>query len=594
MIRTKKIFRDLVVFIFPLAIINDVQAFQRHDNEYHLVWSDEFDEDGPPNESNWNFEEGFQRNREDQWYQKNNAYCKNGLLIIEARKEPQKRDNPTFEQGNKHWAKSRKRIRYTSSSLNTLDKKAWQYGRFEMRARIPIGSGFWPAFWTLGIDGEWPSSGEIDIMEYYRGNILANIASGTKDRWIASWNTSTKSVKELGGEAWAKEFHTWRMDWDEHEIALYVDDSLMNKKSIQELVNDEDGSGINPFQQPHYILLNLALGGINGGKIDDSLLPAKYEIDYVRVYQKEKHIVDSNMQFTPGKLWKDQNGNHMNAHGGGILYHEGTYYWYGEKRGGKTSLGVNVYSSKDLYNWRFEKLAFSPVDESGNDITWGCLMERPKVIYNAKTKKFVLWFHLEFKGQGYAAARAAVAVSDSPIGPFTYVHSFRPNGNMSRDMGLFVDDDGSAYHIYSSDENYALRLTRLTDDYQNPTTKDSLLFRNHREAPALFKYDNKYYLFTSGCTGWAPNRAELHVADHLFGPWTSLGDPMKGPQADITFDGQSTFVLPVVGKKDAFIFMADRWKPDNLADSRYIWLPILFTDGVISVSWLDQWNLNIF
>lgn len=129
---------------------------------------------------------------------------------------------------------------------------------------------------------------------------------------------------------------------------------------------------------------------------------------------------------------------------------------------------------------------------------------------------------------------AAVAVSDSPAGPFKLVDSFRPNGHMSRDMGLFVDDDDVAYHIYSSDENYELRLAKLTPDYLAPTTADKLLFRNHREAPALFKYNKKYYLFTSGCTGWAPNKAELHVADDLFGPWTSLGDPMRGPDAHIT------------------------------------------------------------
>ncbi|KKX48605.1 glycosyl hydrolase family 43 [Sphingobacterium sp. IITKGP-BTPF85] len=239
-------------------------------------------------------------------------------------------------------------------------------------------------------------------------------------------------------------------------------------------------------------------------------------------------------------------------------------------------------------------MAFSPSDDKESDIAWGCIIERPKVIYNKRTKKFVMWFHLELKGQGYAAARAAVAISDSPTGPFKLVDSFRPNGHMSRDMGLFVDDDDVAYHIYSSDENYELRLSKLTLDYLAPTASDKLLFRNHREAPALFKYNKKYYLFTSGCTGWAPNKAELHVADDLFGPWTSLGDPMRGPDAQITFDAQSTFVLPVAGKKDAFIFMADRWKPKNLLDSRYIWLPIDLKNGTVTVSWKDQWKLDVF
>lgn len=293
--------------------------------------------------------------------------------------------------------------------------------------------------------------------------------------------------------------------------------------------------------------------------------------------------------------WLDQDGKHINVHGGGVFYFDHTYYWYGEYRGDKTSSGgVAVYASKDLYNWENKGVVLAPVEDPNSDITKGCIMERPKVIYNQKTKQFVMWFHLELKGQGYAAARAAVAVSDTPIGPFRFLKSFRPNGNMSRDMGLFVDDDGAAYHIYSSDENYALRLAKLTDDYLQPTDQDSLLFRNHREAPALFKYQNKYYLITSGCTGWDPNEASLYVADQLFGPWELVGDPMVGPNAKKTFLGQSTFVLPVQGKKDAFIFMADNWRPKDLRDSRHIWLPIQFRDGQITIGWMDRWDLNFF
>lgn len=296
--------------------------------------------------------------------------------------------------------------------------------------------------------------------------------------------------------------------------------------------------------------------------------------------------------FAPGKLWPDDRGEHINAHGGGIVYHDGVYYWYGEKRGGRQSQGVNVYASTDLYHWRWEALALSPVEDPSSDIVWGCIMERPKVIYNKQNKQFVMWFHLELRGQGYAAARAAVAVSDTSMGPFRFVDSFRPNGNMSRDMGLFVDDDGSAYHIYASNDNFDLRIARLTDDYLQPTTQDSMLFREHREAPALFKYRGKYYLFTSACTGWQPNQARLYVADNLFGPWTSLGDPMHGPKAEITFDAQSTFVLPVVGKADTFIFMADRWKPGDLKDSRYIWLPVRLDEETPYVQWEDSWSLD--
>lgn len=250
---------------------------------YHLVWSDEFDQEGPLDTEKWSFEEGFKRNREEQWYQKENAFCRNGMMIIEAKKE--ERNNPDFSPESKDWAKSRKKISYTSASINTLGKQSWQYGIFEIRARIPVGAGMWPAFWTLGMKKEWPSNGEIDIMEYYQGNILANMATGTNERWKAHWFSRTKAVEDLGGKAWSDQFHVWRMVWDEQAIALFVDDIQMIRVTMDQLVN-RDRTGFNPFTQPHYLLLNLALGGINGGTVDPTLLPAKYEIDYVRVYQK--------------------------------------------------------------------------------------------------------------------------------------------------------------------------------------------------------------------------------------------------------------------------------------------------------------------
>jgi beta-galactosidase len=301
-----------------------------------------------------------------------------------------------------------------------------------------------------------------------------------------------------------------------------------------------------------------------------------------------------NSSFKPGELWYDTKGNVINAHGGGLLYRNNTYYWYGEVRGEKASQGVNVYSSKDLYNWKFEGLALAQEKDTLSDITIGSVIERPKVIYNEKTKKYVMWFHLELKGKGYSAARAGVAVSDKPTGPFHFLKSSRPNGNMSRDMTLFVDDDGSAYHIYSSRENYDMRLVKLTDDYLSPTTKDSMLFSRHREAPALFKYQNKYYLITSGCTGWAPNKASVHVSNSLFGPWELIGDPMIGPDAERTFGGQSTFVQPIQGRKNAFLFMADRWNPKDLKDSRYLWLPVQFRKDVPFIEWTTEWRIDDF
>jgi beta-galactosidase len=300
--------------------------------------------------------------------------------------------------------------------------------------------------------------------------------------------------------------------------------------------------------------------------------------------------------FHPGEIWYDDKEEVINAHGGGILYADKKYYWFGEKRGRRTSEGVNVYSSTDLYNWKFEGLALAPDDiDSTSDIARRCAMERPKVLYNKKTGKYVMWFHLELKGQGYRAARVAVAVSDNIVGPYKFLKSFRPNENMSRDMTLFLDDDGVAYTIYASRDNYDLHIAKLTEDYLAPTEEDKMVFSMHREAPALFKSNKKYYLITSGCTGWTPNKAIMHVASSVMGPWNLIEDnPIVGPNADRTFGGQSTYILSVAGKKNAFVFMADRWNPKDLKDSRYLWLPVQFKKGEPYIEWMDEWKLDFF
>ena len=349
--------------------------------------------------------------------------------------------------------------------------------------------------------------------------------------------------------------------------------------------------------------------------------------------------------FHPGQIWLDNNGKHINAHGGGILYKDGIYYWFGEHKiagriGNSAQVGVHCYSSKDLYNWKDEGIALSvdTLDES-SEITKGCVLERPKVVFNKKAGKYVMWFHLELKGQGYSAARCGVAIADNVTGPFKYIRSYRPNaykwpinaaakdtlpaaggdstllkidgkeraiagyylrrdypvGQMARDMTIYQDDDGKAYLIYASEENYTMNISELSDDYTSFTGKWlRLLPGGHNEAPAMFKVDGKYYLITSGCTGWAPNAARSAVATSIWGPWKELGNPCVGEDSDLTFHSQSTYALKVWGKKNAFIFMADRWMPQNPIDGRYIWLPIEFSDGKIVLKWRDEWNLNFF
>lgn len=337
----------------------------------------------------------------------------------------------------------------------------------------------------------------------------------------------------------------------------------------------------------------------------------------------------------PGAVWLDTEGRPINAHGGGLLHHRGMYYWYGEQKEGRTYLpkvnkawggtrvlagGVSCYSSTELSAWKNEGVVLpSSAEDPDHDLACENVIERPKVIYNARTKKFVMWFHQDTPD--YSAARSGVAVSDSPTGPFTYVRSFRPNagkppinttdhdfaagskeafvrdfsgGQMARDMTLFVDDDGKAYHFYASEENETMHVSELSEDYLRPTGKYARIFVGRSmEAPAVFKRAGKYYLIASGCTGWDPNAARAGVAETIFGPWTELGNPCRGEGAELTFGCQITHVLPVAGQPGRFIAIFDRWQKWDLADSRSVWLPLAFdSEGRPQIEWRPRWSLS--
>lgn len=305
------------------------------------------------------------------------------------------------------------------------------------------------------------------------------------------------------------------------------------------------------------------------------------------------------MPVVKGEVWKDVNGNLINAHGAGILFYEGIYYLYGEIKKGKTWLvpqqnwedyrvpagGVSCYSSKDLVHWAYRGVALSSVISGGShDLDTGRVMERPKVIYNPVTRKFVMWLHVD--KNDYSYAKAGVAVSNRPEGPYQYISSVRPNGQMSRDMTLFQDDNGKAYLIYTSEDNNTMHICLLTRDYLSPSpTYIRILEGQRREAPAMFKHSGKYYLITSLCSGWDANAATYAVADSILGEWKQKGNPCIGPHADVTFYGQSTFVLPINGQRNALLFLADRWNKTNLEDSRYLWLPLHVENGKVQIKW---------
>ncbi|WP_192085474.1 family 16 glycosylhydrolase [Algoriphagus sp. Y33] len=252
---------------------------------YTLLWADEFNTEGIPNADFWSPETGFVRNNEMQWYQLENATVSEGSLVIEGRKERLK--NPSYDPAANDWRKNREFAEYTSASINTRGKVEFLYGVVEVRAKIDTASGMWPAIWTLGVSKPWPANGEIDIMEFYKvgGNptILANAAWAHPEK-RAAWDEAKIPFAEFLAKdpEWPSEFHIWKMDWTANYIKIYLDGELLNEVDLTQTTNPD---GFNPFHQPHYLLLNLALGS-NGGSLEQTLFPKQYQVDYVRVYQK--------------------------------------------------------------------------------------------------------------------------------------------------------------------------------------------------------------------------------------------------------------------------------------------------------------------
>lgn len=360
--------------------------------------------------------------------------------------------------------------------------------------------------------------------------------------------------------------------------------------------------------------------------------------------------------FNPDESWNDEpwvdnEANPIQAHGGQVqqltVNGETKWWWYGEDKSLGYRGGVRAYSSDDLYNWTFEGVVlqtmqtkdelstnpyfselYSDYNDEQKELVYQTVnkttsvIERPKVIYNEKNDQYVMWFHADGPttegGSNYAVASAGLAVSDSPTGPFKVVGRYRlhtgggytGNQGMARDMNLFVDDDKTAYIIYSSEENATMYVSRLNENYtaldvpQGEAIEGVDFSRNFvnwsREAPAMFKYDGKYYLMTSGCTGWSPNQAKYAVADSPLGPWTDMGDPCIGDTNKKTFNTQSTCIFPVDAENGKFIYMGDRWSsPEvsgtsgDLRDSRYVWLPVEFDqNGKMILRYYDEWKLE--
>lgn len=268
------------------------------DNGMKLLWHDEFNDEGEPNPEIWQFETGFVRNEEDQWYQKDNAKMKEGALLIEGRRQAVK--NPNYQAGSSDWKKNREYSEYTSSCILTKPGYVFKYGRMEVRAKIPIEQGAWPAIWSTGNWWEWPLGGEIDMLEFYKEKIHANVCWGGNKRWEGSWNSKNYPITNYTSkdDDWKDKYHLWVMDWDKDYIRIYMDGELLNETDLKNTFNKSDhGAGEGGYQNPYSndyegfgqrMMLNLAIGGINGRPVNKAAFPLEYYIDYIRIYQFEK------------------------------------------------------------------------------------------------------------------------------------------------------------------------------------------------------------------------------------------------------------------------------------------------------------------
>jgi len=296
-----------------------------------------------------------------------------------------------------------------------------------------------------------------------------------------------------------------------------------------------------------------------------------------------------NRSIVPGGIWPDQHGNHVQAHGGGIIKINKTYYWYGEERAKGLDSGyryVSCYSSKNLINWKFKGDVVKMSDPENLGKGW--VLERPKVYHNKKTGKYVMYFHLDNKSYKYA--RVGIAVSNKPDGQYKFVKSFRPLGHQSRDIGQFIDDDGAAYLVFEDREN-GFHIARLSDDYMN-VAEDICLVKAPMEGGAIVHYKGLYYSIGSALTGWNPNPNKYATAPALSGPWTSFKD--IAPPESNTYSSQSTMLLKVAGTKDTtIIFMGDQWRPAAQWDSRYLWMPLEIGEGKLKLPVPRPWTINV-
>jgi hypothetical protein len=348
----------------------------------------------------------------------------------------------------------------------------------------------------------------------------------------------------------------------------------------------------------------------------------------------------------PGQTWLDTEGKPIQAHGFSVFYKDGTYYWYGENKE-RTVIGSNIwtygircYTSKDFYNWKDQGLIikpdtvnpYSPLNPSQG-------MDRPHIIYNKQTKKYVCWIKL----LGNDGQFMTVLTADDFLGPYEIVNpGFRPDGFESGDFDLYADEKTGKGYIWFERPHYELICADLTDDYTSVTEKFSVHFSglfppDTREAPTHFLANGKHFIYTSGTSGYFPNQSIISAFEDYHGEYINLGNPHPDDTTFTSYCSQITEVIKIPGKENLYVVMADRWMPqtcgsdilktvwdmtrksfeghqpkernfdkvslldrtkekrmewDATSRATYVWLPITWENGVPNIYWKDEWKLE--
>lgn len=293
-----------------------------------------------------------------------------------------------------------------------------------------------------------------------------------------------------------------------------------------------------------------------------------------------------------GTDWLDTDGNIIQAHGGGFIKVGNEFFWFGTDKSTSSNAftSIKCYSSTDLVHWEFRNAVVTNATHKNiGDYVGNRVIERPKVIFNESTGKYVMWAHWDWSH--YGEAEAVVFQCDKIDGDYELVKHFRPYNNMARDCGLYKKKDGTAYFFAAANENADMVMYKLTDDYLDVKEQVATLWpSSHRESPVIFESGGSSYFITSGTTGWDPNQGKYSTSSSVEGSWSGLINFGN----NTTFDSQPTFIFPVEGTEGmTFIYCGDRWKDPGLKDSKYIWLPIQFTPNGIKIDYMSKWSIDI-